>query len=671
MSPLRKGSIACAIALALSCSSGTPDPIADSTPPTVSGTTPPNGASGVAVGSPLAVVFSETMEGSSVAFSATPPVACATSWNAESTVATCTPAAPLAHGTTYAVGVSGNDQAGNALAPYAFSFTTEGVPDLEPPAVVETSPAHGATVGTSARIAITFSEPMDRTTVVAAATAGASAYDLGPPGWSSGDTKLTFASPPAPLAHGAQVVATVVGSDLAGNAMADAAAFEFSVEPQPAVASVSPAKDATGVSLTTNVAVTFNVAASRDSVEAALSVLAGTTPLTCLFSWTADSKAVSCDPLEDLAFSTTYTVSLGAGARSALGDPVVANGLVPSSFTTAADDPPPTVVERDASADVGAGNVTTTAPITIVFSEAMNRLSAQSAFALECAAPQAGTFTWDATETRMTFTPAPPLPHGATCTWRVIAGAEDKGGKALLADAGGAFKVVKEASRELLATAQSGTVFSTASSASIDRDGPETYVGDSSANQQARTYYTFDLAALSPAPLAILDAQLRATATGWNGGPPAGIGTLYAQSVQYGPTLDVGDATVETDHFLSYVCPIAVLPSPTLLLAERAQETAVVAPIAPRKCYYQTAVPLPSNTYRWPAAGDALVAEVGGHVARQWAQRQDRGSLAQLRLAFSGAPDGDGSTELGRLHGPSSTATTMRPKLTVHYEHAW
>src|SRR5207244_4313731 len=121
------------------------------TPPTVSGSTPSNGATNVPLTSPASIIFSETMDQASAqsAFSPSPNVSGAFSWNATSTTMTFTPSAPLATSTTYTLTEStgARDLAGNPLlSATTWSFTTAAAPP-PPPTVTGLNPTVGTIDG--------------------------------------------------------------------------------------------------------------------------------------------------------------------------------------------------------------------------------------------------------------------------------------------------------------------------------------------------------------------------------------------------------------------------------------------------------------------------------------------------------------------------------------------
>ena len=100
----------------------------DNTPPTVSTTVPNVGEQFVLPDRPLAIQYNEPIQPATVQWSVTvggSPVSGTTSFDTTRNVASFTPTATLAAGTTYSVTVSGvKDFAGNLAAPVTWAFTT-------------------------------------------------------------------------------------------------------------------------------------------------------------------------------------------------------------------------------------------------------------------------------------------------------------------------------------------------------------------------------------------------------------------------------------------------------------------------------------------------------------------------------------------------------------------
>ncbi len=143
-------------------------------PPQVIRTVPTSGATDATTSSTVSVVFSKSMDPSTVTsstFTLTGPggaVAGTVSYNDPSLTATLTPSAPLTAGATYtatvAASVASTDHA-TLATPYIWSFTVASG-TLPPPSVVSTSPLSGATgVSRSPSITATFSRSLDPATV--------------------------------------------------------------------------------------------------------------------------------------------------------------------------------------------------------------------------------------------------------------------------------------------------------------------------------------------------------------------------------------------------------------------------------------------------------------------------------------------------------------------------
>ncbi len=220
-------------------------------PPTVTATTPASGATGVPSASVVTATFSKAIDPATLTTStftlrvtsSGAPVTAGVGWNAATRVATLTPGAALAAGTSYTAAVVGGasgvkDTEGNALgATLQWAFTTAAAGDTTPPTVTATVPAANATgVGRSANITATFSEAMT------AATINTSTIELRDAGgnlvpaivtYSTSNRRATL-NPTPTLAVGATYTVTVRGGttdprvkDVAGNALAADRVWSF------------------------------------------------------------------------------------------------------------------------------------------------------------------------------------------------------------------------------------------------------------------------------------------------------------------------------------------------------------------------------------------------------------------------------------------------------------
>ena len=271
----------------------------DTTPPTVVSVSPLGASTGVAINSPVIVTFSEPLNPASVSSSTIQLrdpnnnlVAATVSYNAGNNTATLTPTNPLANGTLYMLTVVGGtggvtDLAGNDLAANVFtSFTTVAAAppvDTTPPTVVSVSPVSGSTgVATGASVTVTFSEPLNPTSVSSnTIQLRNSSFILVPAtvSYNASNNTATLA-PTSPLANGAMYMVTVVGGangvkDLAGNALATSLLTTFTTvaaappvdTTAPTVVSVSPVGASNGVAVNTPVNITFSESLNPASVS--------------------------------------------------------------------------------------------------------------------------------------------------------------------------------------------------------------------------------------------------------------------------------------------------------------------------------------------------------------------------------------------------------------------
>ncbi|MCL0098945.1 Ig-like domain-containing protein, partial [Dehalococcoidia bacterium] len=127
----------------------------------------------------------------------------------------------------------------------------------------------------------------------------------------------------------------------------------------PTVVATSPEADDTEVLIDTNIEVTFSEAMDTGSAEGAFSI---SPDVSGVFSWL--DNTMTFNPDENLAYNTTYTVTIGTGAMDLAGNPMaVAHSW---SFTTMAELPPPTppTVETSEATEVTANTATLNGNLT-------------------------------------------------------------------------------------------------------------------------------------------------------------------------------------------------------------------------------------------------------------------------------------------------------------------
>ena len=211
---------------------GTMDP--DVTAPEIVFRSPNPGATGVGIGAPVTMQFSEPLNWSSFTGGVT--------WEVTGSGATVffdvqydggagyalSQLAPLANGTQYTVTLSGvEDLFGNIMTTTSWSFTTTNVADTTPPTLVSSVPANQATsVSVNANLSLTFSEAINQMELL---------IQLNPdPGdgevtWSTNGRTLTF-DPDLPLLDDQQYNLTILPggvTDLAGNGIVNPVTIRF------------------------------------------------------------------------------------------------------------------------------------------------------------------------------------------------------------------------------------------------------------------------------------------------------------------------------------------------------------------------------------------------------------------------------------------------------------
>jgi tetrahydromethanopterin S-methyltransferase subunit B/cytoskeletal protein CcmA (bactofilin family) len=357
--------------------------------------------------------------------------------------ATFTPAGPLAPNTAYTATITtgAKDLARNALARkfvWTFTTTTGSTGDTTRPTVSATVPANAATgVATNGKIAVTFSEAMDPSTITTAtftlrqgstAVAGIVTY--------AGVT-ATF-TPSSTLAPNATYTATMTtgARDLAGNALAANFVWSFTTgaTPDTAAPTVSftvPANAATGVAISQKIAAAFSEAMDPSTITTATFTLRqGTTAVAGIVTYAGVTATFT--PSSTLAPNTTYTAAMTTGARDLAGNALATD--FSWTFTTGAtpDTTAPTV-SFTVPANAATG-VAISQKIAATFSEAMDPLTITTVtFTLrQGSTAVAGTVTYAGVTA--TFNPLNTLAPNTLYTASMTTGARDLAGNALTTD---------------------------------------------------------------------------------------------------------------------------------------------------------------------------------------------------------------------------------------------
>jgi len=309
-----------------------------------------------------------------------------------------------------------------------------GTPPPAAPTVTATTPATGATgVATTSTVTATFSEAMNASTITSSTftlTQGGTAV-TGTVTYSSSNNTATF-TPGAALANNTTYTATITtGAESSGGtalAQNDSWTFTTVTAPAPTVTAVTPANNATGISVGTTVTATFSEAINSSTIGATTFTLAtqGGTAVTGTVTYSSSNNIATFTPGAPLAYNTTYTATITTGVQSSGGTALAQ----PYSwtFSTQITTPPTVTAVTPATASTGVA-VTTT--LTATFSAAM--LSSSLTSTTFTLVPQGGTavtggVSYNATGSIATFTPSANLAYNTEYTATITTGAQNYAG---------------------------------------------------------------------------------------------------------------------------------------------------------------------------------------------------------------------------------------------------
>ncbi len=373
----------------------------DTTPPTVTNFSPSQGQTAVPVAANIVLTFSENIVfGNTGSILITDVTGFALSYTSASpqvsisgNVLTINPTADLSPSRNFLVQISNGfikDSAGNSYAGTGtYNFNTGSGPDITAPTATNFSPADEATnVGVTSDIVVTFSEAIQRGTgtIVLRNAAGSAieTYQAASAGQIQISGNVLTLNPSADLAFGnGYRVDFDFGSvkDLAGNNYTGTTTYNFSTSAAqdttaPFVQFSSPADEATGVAVGSNIVLTFNEAIQRGAGTIVLRNSAGTAIETYQAGSAAqisiNGNVLTLNPSADLAFSTGYRVDFDFGSvKDLAGNNYTGTTTYNFSTSAALDNTPPTV-QSFSPADEATG-VTVGSDIVLSFSEAIQR----------------------------------------------------------------------------------------------------------------------------------------------------------------------------------------------------------------------------------------------------------------------------------------------------------
>ncbi|MGK0619158.1 Ig-like domain-containing protein [Meiothermus cerbereus] len=331
----------------------------------------------------------------------------------------------LENGKTYFYAVDAQDTTGNRSARSATGSITP--KDMVAPTLVSSEPAGGAQdLQLVPALRFTFSEPMDQSSVEIGMCVGSDppalatctapiAVNFGAPTWSEGDRVARF-TPTDQFQSGKTHVLVLAARDKAGNPLSGPNRVAFSMRATPDTTPPTVVARNTSSTPTTGngfVELTFSEAMDQQSVQAAF---LSQPAIACGWVWSGNTARCS-GALRQL---TTYTVTLGTGAKDTAGNAM----LAPYQFGFTTPNFNPRL--QSVSPRSGAFNISPTAPITFTFTEPMHQSSVQGALEVKAGSTlKTGTFEWNPESTVLTFRPSSGYGDGTHVVWKITTDARE------------------------------------------------------------------------------------------------------------------------------------------------------------------------------------------------------------------------------------------------------
>ena len=410
--------------------------------PTVVSTSPTDLATGVSPSTSVSATFSETMNADSLTattFALFGPSGSSVSATVTyaNDVATLAPTNALSANTVYTATLTTGvkDLTGTPLAAAKkWTFKTAAA-DIRP-TVVSTVPAPATTgVSISSKVTATFSEAMNPASITG------STFTLNVTDGAAVPATVTYSNdvatldPTTPLLgntiYTAQVNTGV--TDVAGSALVHNKTWTFTTaltDIAPTVVSTVPAANAIGISISSNVSVTFSESMAASSINGTTFTLmrAGGTAVPAAVTYANDMGVLN--PTVALIGNSVYTATVTTGVQDIAGTPMAAAKTW--TFTTASTDVAPTIVSTIPAAS--AINVAVNSTVSATFSEAMTSSSINGTTVIlngpnGLAVPAAVTYANNVA----TLTPTAALAGNAVYSATVNTGVKDVAGTPLAA----------------------------------------------------------------------------------------------------------------------------------------------------------------------------------------------------------------------------------------------
>jgi len=434
----------------------------DLTPPTVIANQPPTNFNGVSPSATATVTFSENMNPTTInttsftlRVTGGAAIPGTVTYNQATRIAEFDPTGDMPNpaNITASITNAARDLAGNAATPFTWAFTTR---DATGPTVTATTPAAGAAgVPPTTAVTITFSEPLDATSVNATnITMRVTSSSAAVPGTVTFNptTRVATFTPTATLAQTTGYTVTVSGvRDAGGNAMVAPFTFAFTTGDTnaPSVTAVLPANNAASVPVSSSVVATFSEAMDATSITTTTVTLRNTVTsaaVTGTVTYNPGTLQATFTPSGPLSNSTNYTFTVTTGVRDAAGNAMASP--FSSTFTTAAlaDVIPPSIVSRTPTN--GAPSIAINTNATVTFNETMDASTINASNIT--LAPTAGgpavaaSVTCNNPCTTATLDPAADLLNNTSYTLTVTTGVKDVAGNTLAATSTSTFTTITD-----------------------------------------------------------------------------------------------------------------------------------------------------------------------------------------------------------------------------------
>lgn len=297
------------------------------------------------------------------------------------------PVNSLAEGVQYRICLTSGikDSSGNSLVETSWAFTTK---DETKPLITSRSPDTEGNVGVNSSVMVSFNESVVKVDAFSFILKDESGNPINASVTYNDSTKTAILDPVSDLNYSENYTVTL--SPDTSHAVEDSFAnklnlvswsFATGTQPDitpPTVSSNSPANNATGISLSPVISVTFSENISGLS-SSNFTVQQGATPVSGLMQYDPINQIVSFQPNSALEYNKVYTVTVKGGVGTTIVDN--ANNKLAAdyvfTFTTLQDSIAPVIIGR--TPDNGATGVpANAATITVYFSENVTGVSSSS-----------------------------------------------------------------------------------------------------------------------------------------------------------------------------------------------------------------------------------------------------------------------------------------------------